>query len=75
MRQHEKTDRPTAYPKPSETDQQLNNQPEYIDQQPNSREKDISDVPAKNNTGSTSQPASAAKNPKARRRGGYRETY
>jgi hypothetical protein len=39
-------DRPFAYPKPTETDVQLNNQPEYIDQQPNSMEKDISDVPA-----------------------------
>lgn len=39
-------DRPFAYPKPTETDTQLNNQPEYIDQQPNTTEKDISDVPA-----------------------------
>lgn len=39
-------DRPVAYPRPTETDVQLNNQPEYIDQQPNSTAKDISDVPA-----------------------------
>jgi len=38
-------DRPVAYPKPTETDSQLKNQPEYMDQQPNSLEKDISDVP------------------------------
>ena len=39
-------DRPEAYPKPTETDTQLQNQPEYIDQQPNSFETDISDIPA-----------------------------
>jgi hypothetical protein len=39
-------DRPEAYPKPSETDTQLQNQPEYIDQQPNSFETDISNIPA-----------------------------
>ncbi len=48
MQQDKKNDRPEAYPKPTETDQQLKNQPEYIDQQPNSLEKDISDVPATN---------------------------
>lgn len=36
---------PEAYPKPSETDTQLANQPEYIDQEPNKIEKEISDVP------------------------------
>ncbi|MEO6068944.1 MAG: hypothetical protein ABIN57_02160 [Chitinophagaceae bacterium] len=39
-------ERPSAYPKPSKTDEQLNNQPEYVDQEPNSRGKDISDLPA-----------------------------
>jgi hypothetical protein len=39
-------DRPLAYPKPTETDAQLSNQPEYIDQQPNSLSNDIGDVPA-----------------------------
>jgi hypothetical protein len=29
-------DRPEAYPKPTETDMQLNNQPEYSEVQPNS---------------------------------------
>lgn len=38
-------ERPFAYPKPTESDQQLNNQPEYIDQEPNTYEKEISDVP------------------------------
>lgn len=39
-------ERPFAYPKPTENDQQLNNQPEYIDQEPNVYDKQISDVPA-----------------------------
>lgn len=37
-------DRPVAYPKPTEADSQLNNQPEYIDQEPNHYEKEISDT-------------------------------
>lgn len=37
--------RPEAYPKPTTTDKQLQNQPEYIDQQPNSFEEDISNIP------------------------------
>ena len=37
--------RPEAYPKPTETDNQLKNQAEYIDQQPNDFEdKSISDI-------------------------------
>ena len=38
-------ERPIAYPKPTETDKQLQNQPEYIDQEPGKYEKEISDVP------------------------------
>lgn len=42
-------DRPEAYPHPTETDEQLKNQPEYVDQQPNSfSDKSISDVPVSN---------------------------
>jgi len=41
-------ERPVAYPKPTEADTQLNNQPEYIDQEPGSFEKEISDVPGEN---------------------------
>ena len=42
----EKNTRPEAYPKPTETDTQLKNQPEYIDQQPNDfHDKSISDIP------------------------------
>lgn len=40
-----KYERPEAYPKPTETDRQLQNQPEYIDQEPNTYTKEISDVP------------------------------
>jgi|GEM_PF-1690783 len=43
-------DRPEAYPKPTETDHQLRNQPEYIDQQPNDfTDKSISDMPVSSN--------------------------
>ena len=39
-------DRPESYPKPTETDSQLKNQPEYIDQQPNDfSDKSIRDTP------------------------------
>jgi hypothetical protein len=43
--------RPQAYPLPTEADQQLKNQPEYMDQQPNDyRDKSISDMPANDQT-------------------------
>jgi len=47
MSQEEKrNDRFESYPRPTETDKQLQNQPEYQDQQPNQFEdKSISDVP------------------------------
>jgi hypothetical protein len=44
------TIRPEAYPKPTQTDEQLKNQPEYIDQEPNSRDKNISNIPAQQPT-------------------------
>jgi hypothetical protein len=45
-KQKERQDRPESYPKPTETDSQLKNQPEYIDQQPNDfSDKAISDIP------------------------------
>jgi hypothetical protein len=41
-----RTDRPESYPRPSETDNQQQNQPEFIDQQPNEfHDKSISDIP------------------------------
>jgi len=44
-------DRPESYPKPTETDSQLKNQPEYIDQQPNDfSDKSISDIPKQDAT-------------------------
>lgn len=38
-------ERPIAYPKPTETDKQLQNQPEFIDEAPNTYNKEISDIP------------------------------
>ena len=43
-RDKKEEDRPFAYPKPTESDEQLNNQPEYIDQEPGSFTKEISDT-------------------------------
>ena len=56
MEKH-KNDRPEAYPKPTETDQQLQNQPEFIDQQPNDfHDKSISDIPGNNATRNVNDP-------------------
>lgn len=44
-RDKKEEDRPFAYPKPTENDQQLKNQPEYMDQEPNTYDKQISDAP------------------------------
>jgi hypothetical protein len=44
-RDKKEDDRPAAYPKPTETDSQLQNQPESIDQEPKTYNKEISDVP------------------------------
>lgn len=49
MKEDKKNDRFESYPRPAESDKQLQNQPEYIDQQPNDFEdKSISDLPIKN---------------------------
>lgn len=37
-------ERPFAYPKPTENDVMLNNQPEYVDQEPNRDTNEISDM-------------------------------
>ncbi len=42
-------DRPESYPKPTETDKQLENQPEFIDHEPNRFDK-LSDI-SRNNKG------------------------
>ena len=53
----EKHNRPEAYPKPTETDNQLKNQPEFIDEHPNdSQEKSISDLPANNSGRQSDEP-------------------
>jgi hypothetical protein len=44
-RDKKEEERPFAYPKPTENDQQLKNQPEYMDQEPNTYETQISDMP------------------------------
>ena len=45
-KEEKRNDRFESYPRPTETDKQLQNQPEYEDQQPNDFEdKSISDVP------------------------------
>jgi hypothetical protein len=47
-----RNDRPFAYPKPTETDEQLKNQPEFVDQQPNRSDDEESDGnPASNDLG------------------------
>lgn len=49
--------RPEAYPRPTETDSQLKNQPEFIDQQPNDfRDKTISDIPVSDDERSGNDP-------------------
>ena len=53
----EKNTRPEAYPKPTETDNQLKNQPEFIDQQPNDfHDKSVSNIPDNNAERSGSDP-------------------
>jgi len=43
-REKNEQERPFAYPKPTENDVQLNNQPEYVDQEPNRDTNEISDM-------------------------------
>ena len=46
MNKDKRSDRFESYPSPTETDKQLQNQPEYIDEQPNDfNDKSISNVP------------------------------
>ena len=45
-KEEKRNDRFESYPRPTETDKQLQNQPEYQDEQPNDFEdKSISDIP------------------------------
>ena len=49
MKNNDKDKKPATYPLPSETDKQLKDQPEYIDQQPNDfNDRSISDMAQKN---------------------------
>ena len=41
---NKREERPEAYPRPSKTDIQTQSQPEYIDEEPNKFEKEVSDV-------------------------------
>jgi hypothetical protein len=40
-------DRPIGYPRPTEADNQLKNQPEFLDEEPNTYQKEISNIPGK----------------------------
>ncbi len=67
MKEDKKVDRPEAYPRPTNKDSQLQNQPEFIDQQPNDfHDKSISDVPSGDtvNKSSNSQGSEDALNDK-----------
>jgi hypothetical protein len=56
-KQEKRNDRFESYPRPTETDKQLQNQPEFTDQQPNNFEdKSISDVPNSNATRQSNDP-------------------
>jgi hypothetical protein len=58
MNTDKRNDRPEAYPRPTETDKQLQNQPEYIDQQPNEfHDKSISDIPVNNDKEPNTDPS------------------
>ena len=47
MKKNEREERPLSYPQPTETDKQLKNQPEFIDNQPNEYDdKTVSDEKA-----------------------------
>jgi len=55
--EEKRNDRFESYPRPTGTDKQLQNQPEFTDQQPNDFEdKSISDVPDNNATRQSNDP-------------------
>jgi hypothetical protein len=48
-KEEKRNDRFESYPRPTETDKQLQNQPEFEDQQPNEfNDKSMSDIPDNN---------------------------
>lgn len=57
MPNDKKNERFESYPRPSEADKQFNEQPEYIDQQPNDfNDKSVSNVPDSNAERQTNDP-------------------
>jgi hypothetical protein len=62
-KEDKKNDRFESYPRPTETDKQLQNQPEFTDQQPNDfNDKSISDVPNTNAERQSNDPGQEMKN-------------
>jgi hypothetical protein len=58
MDDRKNNDRPESYPRPTETDKQLHNQAEYIDQQPNEfNDKSVSDIPGNTAEQQSNDPA------------------
>ncbi len=43
MKEDKKNERPASYPRPSVTDSQLNNQEEFVAEQPNKKEEQVSE--------------------------------
>jgi len=62
-KEEKRNDRFESYPRPTETDKQLHNQPEFTDQQPNDfRDKSVSDVPGTNADLSSNEPEKELRN-------------
>ena len=56
-KEEKRNERFESYPRPTETDKQLQNQPEFEDQQPNEfNDKSISDVPDSNAKRQSNEP-------------------
>jgi hypothetical protein len=61
-KEQKRNERFESYPQPTETDKQLQNQPEFEDQQPNDFEdKSISDIPNSNAALQSDDPAKETK--------------
>lgn len=41
MKEDKKNERPAAYPRPSQTDNQLNSQEEFVGEQPNKKDEQV----------------------------------
>lgn len=63
-KEEKRKDRFESYPQPTETDEQLKNQPEFTDQQPNDfHDKSISDVPGNAAERQVNDPGKEIRNP------------